>query len=328
MDPELLSAASRLYATSPELLTPLFGGFSNAVYKFPMGDKAGTLRIGVEDCPPDQKLGMLKLVHFLAGHGAPVAAPLFSTHQHLKETLEHDGKRYTVTACEHIDGILAERIPPDEWSEALFNNIGRAAGKLHAVSKGYQPSNASQCPPEWFESDEIREARDLLLNSPDPARQRLEDLLTELLRLPTEPPDYGIIHDDLHFANFLVRPDGDITIIDFDDCEYGWYAIDVAMALFDVLVLYNATSETESQQFAVRFMTSYLAGYRLENDISPEWMRQIPRFIKLKELCIYATLIGHPEADKPGTWVGNFMRGRAERVANDIPYIDIDFAGL
>jgi Ser/Thr protein kinase RdoA (MazF antagonist) len=101
--------------------------------------------------------------------------------------------------------------------------------------------------------------------------------------------------------------------------------MDVAMALFDVLVLYNAPSEYESQNFALRFIASYLSGYRQENDLSTFWLRQIPRFLKLKELCIYATLIGHPDIELTDTWVGRFMCGRPERVANDIPYVDIDF---
>jgi Ser/Thr protein kinase RdoA (MazF antagonist) len=109
---------------------------------------------------------------------------------------------------------------------------------------------------------------------------------------------------------------------------YGWFAMDVAMALFDVLVLYNAPSEEENQRFTHRFLTSYLSGYRQENDLSTFWLSQIPRFLKLKELCIYATLINHPEIDQPDTWVGRFMRSRTEHVAKDIPYVDIDFTTL
>src|SRR4030042_5604443 len=104
--------------------------------------------------------------------------------------------------------------------------------------------------------------------------------------------------------------------------------MDIAMALFDVLVLYNATNETENRHFAQRFIGNYLSGYRQENDLSQFWQNQLPHFLKLKELCIYATLIGHSDVALPDTWVGRFMRGRTERVANDIPYVDIDFTTL
>ncbi len=180
----------------------------------------------------------------------------------------------------------------------------------------------------WFDSYEIVEATHLLATSSDPAREKLAALVEALKQLPADPSDFGLIHDDLHFANFLIQADGMVSIIDFDDCAYSWFAMDVAMALFDILVLYDPQSEADKQSFARRFLSNYLAGYRTEKEIPQYWLEQIPRFLKLKELCIYATLIGHAEIAQPGSWVGRFMRGRSERIAGDVPYVDIDYAAL
>jgi Ser/Thr protein kinase RdoA (MazF antagonist) len=339
MHPQLLSSACQLYTTSPDLLIPLSGGNSNAVYKFPIQDrwqvsetcqvsKHGVLRIGVEDCPAEQTLGMLEWVRFLSNEGAPVTAPLSSTNNRLLENLEHDGTRYTVTAFEKAEGTLAEKVPPSEWTEHLFHSIGKAVGKFHRISKRYQPSSHTLTRPLWFDSYEIHHTTNLLGKSSDPARGKLASLVSELMLLPSEPKGFSLIHGDLHFANFLIQPDGQITIIDFDDCVYGWFAMDVAMALFDVLVLYNPATEEHKQQFAVRFMSNYLSGYRLENDLSQFWQSQIPKFLELKELCIYADLIGHADITQSTSWGGRFMRDRSARIANDIPYVDIDFANL
>ena len=336
--------ACQLYSTTPVLLVPLSGGHSNAVYKFPLDQtrigltspasatdkvsKYAVLRLGVEDCPPVQTLSMLEWVRYLSEHGAPVVAPLPSINNSLLENLVQDGTRYTITAFENTEGTLAENIPPSEWTDDLFNRVGRAAGKLHRVSKSYQPSLPGFSRPIWFESYEVNEATSLLAGTSDPAREKLAILIAELKLLPTQPSEFGLIHDDLHFANFLIQPDGQVSIIDFDDCGYGWYAMDVAMALFDVLVLANLTDEDERQRFAHRFMSSYLAGYRQENTLPSFWLSQVPRFLKLKELCIYPTLIGHAETAQPGSWVGRFMCGRSARIANDLPYVDIDFTSL
>jgi Ser/Thr protein kinase RdoA (MazF antagonist) len=207
----------------------------------------------------------------------------------------------------------------------LFQSIGKAVGKFHTISKSYRPSSLALTRPAWFDSYEIQSATKQLANSNYPAYEKLAKLIIQLKQLPTEPSDYGLIHDDLHFANFLIKPDGQVAIVDFDDCGYGWFAIDVAMALFDVLVLNNSASEAQNQNFARRFMKHYLSGYRQENSLTAFWQLQIPHFLKLKELCIYADLIGHPDIAQPDSWVGSFMRGRAERVANDMPYVDIDF---
>ena len=87
MDPILLSSACTLYNTSPDELLPLSGGHYNSVYQFPQGDKTAILRIGVEDCPINQTLGMLEWVNFLSLHGAPVSAPWLSINNHLLERL-------------------------------------------------------------------------------------------------------------------------------------------------------------------------------------------------------------------------------------------------
>jgi Ser/Thr protein kinase RdoA (MazF antagonist) len=339
MDAILLEQACRLYHTSPKRLSQLTGGHSNAVYRYPLhkgpgenapgkARKCGVLRLGVEDCPADQTREMLEWVDYLNANGAPVSAPITSSNGRLVERIEYEGTAYTVTAFEEARGTLAERIPPSEWTDELFRSIGRAVGKMHAVSKGYQPAAHANQRPAWYESYEIREAMAYFAKTADPARDKLGALVNELRQLPALPEDYGLIHDDLHFANFLVLPEGGIKIIDFDDCGYGWFVTDIAMALFDVLVLYNASGEEERQAFARRFLGCYLEGYRGENYLNPSIQSQIPRFLKLKEICVYAPLVGHADIQVPDSWVGRFMKGRAARIADDVPYVDIDFTNL
>ncbi len=319
------------------------GGNYNATYRFPIQKTAqtervrndledtrgyGVLRIGVEDCPVEQSQAMLEWVCFLAENAAPIAAPIRSRRGNLLERLELDGKAYNITACEEVAGALAERIPADEWTNELFQSIGRATGKMHAVSRRYQPRPPTLTRPQWSESFLIRNALERLSRSADPGAEKLVKLIGELERLPVEANGFGLIHGDLHFANFLVRPGGEVAIIDFDDCVYGWFAMDIAMAIFDVLVLYNAKGEAEKKTFTSLFLKQYLAGYWEENALDPSWLEHIPRFIKLIEICVYASLAGHPDINKPDSWVGRFMRGRAERIAHDGPYVDIEIDRL
>ncbi len=51
---------------------------------------------------------------------------------------------------------------------------------------------------------------------------------------------------------------GAVTLIDFDDCAYGWFAMDIAMLLFDAVILYGQWAQDPS----VRFFDEMLAGYR------------------------------------------------------------------
>jgi Ser/Thr protein kinase RdoA (MazF antagonist) len=326
MQPQILASACTLYQTSPDRLLPLRGGHYNAVYEYPFRGSKAILRIGVQDCPLEQTLGMLEWVQFLSTNAAPVCAPVRSAHHNLLETIELEDTCYVLTAFEKADGILAEDIPPAQWTDDLFQNIGRSTGRLHHASRQFVPSSSTRTRPLWHESQEIQNSLSLLGTAGDPAREQLIRIITELKNLPIDPTGFGLIHDDLHFANFLVSPLGQVTIVDFDDCAYGWFAMDIAMALFDVMVLADLPDETSSKHFAAHFLRQYLRGYRAENELPWSLVECIPQFLKFKELCIYASLVGHPDIDQPGTWVGRFMRERSVRIANGIPYVELDFS--
>lgn len=62
-------------------------------------------------------------------------------------------------------------------------------------------------------------------------RQGERRFLKELECPPVERDNFGIVHFDIHTDNFLV--DGPrLTIIDFETCQFNWYAADIASALF------------------------------------------------------------------------------------------------
>ena len=133
-----------------------------------------------------------------------------------------------------------------------------------------------------------------------------------------------LIHGDLHCANLFVNPvDHSFTPFDFDDCCYGWFAMDIAMSLFDLLVLYPGADRTG---FANRFLQGYLKGYLHENNLEGFWIERLPLFLKLLEVEIYAMLAGDYSADENDSWSSRFMAGRAKRIEDNVPYIDIDFA--
>jgi amicoumacin kinase len=144
--------------------------------------------------------------------------------------------------------------------------------------------------------------------------------------LPKGRDVYGLIHADLHFGNFFVDGEsGAITLIDFDDCAYGWYVMDAAMLLFDSLVLYAGA---DKQAFAERFLSCFLKGYLHENPLSGFWLRQLPHFLKLLEISVYATVYKAYAAGTDDDWIGKFMPGRQARLVNDVPYVGMDFERL
>jgi Ser/Thr protein kinase RdoA (MazF antagonist) len=191
-------------------------------------------------------------------------------------------------------------------------------GKLHAVAGEYRPA-AELRRPDWEEGEN-------LFRSPtfaDPNLAALAAAALERIRgLPQGPENYGMIHADLHFANFYVDvPARSITVFDFDDCCYGWYVMDLAVLLFDVLVLYEGP---DREAFALDFMHSLLKGYRHEWTTDLAGMAD---FLKLLEVNMFGTLAPRYQPGQ-GWWSSRFMPGRGEAIQAGRPYVPLDFAGL
>ncbi|GGK66456.1 aminoglycoside phosphotransferase [Sphaerisporangium melleum] len=145
---------------------------------------------------------------------------------------------------------------------------------------------------------------------------RLETALRDrLARFGKGPGRYGLIHADLRLANLLVLPgpvptagpdvpkagpdvpaagpDGrapgtaGATVIDFDDCGFGWYLYDLAAALSFI------EHRPEVPEMAERWLT----GYRTVAGLPREDEAEVWTFILLRRLLLVAWIGSHPAVD-------------------------------
>jgi Ser/Thr protein kinase RdoA (MazF antagonist) len=328
MNEKILERAAAGYGISPERLTPLPGGHFSHVYEFSKGDQDCILRI----TPPGEEIdglamrAILDWVDFLSAHGAPVAGPILSKDGRLIETIEQDGETYLAVSFEKAKGVLAEELPFEVWDETLVQKLGAAAGVMHALANPYIPASEALKRPAWDQAGNCYHPGETL----DPSQAGVQEVRSKIVEtvrlLPREVGSFGMIHADFHGGNFYVDVESrTITVFDFDDCCYGWYAMDIAMSLFDILVLYDGQ---DPQRFGDWFLENYLRGYSGENRLSPIWIERLPLFLKLLETGVY-TQVHRFYAETGGDfWVGKFMAGRKERIEREIPYVDLDFSGL
>jgi len=117
---------------------------------------------------------------------------------------------------------------------------------------------------------------------------RLDALVRRRLNgLSRDPERFGLIHADLRLANLLV--DGDTTsIIDFDDCGYGWYLFDLATAL----------SFLEERSDVPELITAWLSGYRRVGDIPADIEPELPTLIMLRRLALIGW-VGYQQSHLP-----------------------------
>jgi Ser/Thr protein kinase RdoA (MazF antagonist) len=197
---------------------------------------------------------------------------------------------------------------------------------MHALSRHYVPPHGVLRRPQWDSIGCCFNPTGLPGSTGTVVADRRAEVLRLLGDLPTDSESYGLIHADLHCANLFVDVDaGLVTFFDFDDCCYGWYAMDVAMSLFDVVVLYGGT---DGGGFAETFLSNYLLGYIGERSLRGFWVTQLPHFLKLLEIGVYLQVGRAYESGTEDQWIGKFMPGRRERIEAGAPFIDLPFAEL
>lgn len=315
----ILQEAMRRYTIVPGAIRAL-DAFESFIYEFERADGAYILRIShTLRRSPALIQGEVDWINYLAAGGVSVAKAIHSANDQLVEAID-DGQsgHFLATAFVKAHG----QRPWDSWTPALYTTYGRLLGAMHALTQHYQPAPGAWRP-AWDDASMDFVGR-YLPATEGLAKAKYHALCEHLHTLPQDNTVYGLIHQDAHGSNFLVDEAGQITLFDFDDCVYSWYANDIAIVLF-----YTVMDAEDWPAYTQEFMTHFLQGYRQQYRLDPQWLREIPHFLKLRELELYAVMhrdfdvnnIDHP-------WCARFMQGRKARIEADVPFIDFDFTTL
>jgi amicoumacin kinase len=316
----ILQAALQCYDIAPEAAQKL-DGFESFIYKFTRPEGEYVLRIGHSGRrTPDLIRGEVDWINYLADRGTSVARAVLSRHGNLVEQLADGyGGEFLCTAFVKASGgeVRAEQI-----NERLFRSYGRLLGRMHALAKNYVPSN-----PAWkryaWDSPENNTTDRQLPASETLSMQKYHELMAHFRSLPCDRDGYGMIHQDAHPGNFFVDEDYTITLFDFDDCVYGHFIYDIAMVLF-----YTSMGEQDRAEYTGRFMPVFLSGYREENLLDPLWLKQLPHFMKLREIDLYTAILFSFGPKPEDHWCANYLEGRREKIEQDVPFIEFDWRSL
>ncbi|MCA9928301.1 MAG: phosphotransferase [Anaerolineales bacterium] len=298
----------------------LLDGFESYLYEFEKTGGSFILRIGhSRRRSPDLIRGEVDWINFLAAGGAGVAKAVTSAHGNLVEAIP-DAKDGQFLATAFVKAKGSNPWDNGWWREELFVEYGRLLGKMHRLAQTYIVSNLAWQRPIW-DAPNMLQVEKMLPASDTIVRSKYRTLMAHLQTLPTNRNAYGMIHQDAHSGNFFVDENGQITLFDFDDCVYGHFAYDIAMALF-----YAVTNHKDADTFAPQFWQPFWQGYCQENSLDNKWLHEIPRFLKLREIDLYAVIHRSFDVDNlTDSWVAAFMNGRFDRIANDVPYVNTDF---
>lgn len=135
-----------------------------------------------------------------------------------------------------------------------------------------------------------------------PILDRLDSALwLRLADYGTAADRYGLIHADMRLGNLLVDGD-DITLIDFDDCGFCWFAYDFAAA-----ISFHETSPAVPAQRA-----AWLEGYRSVRPLGALDLAAIDSMVMLRRMALLAWIGSHGETRLAQQHVEGFADGTAE----------------
>ena len=263
----------------PEQVT-LLDTVENFVYDFVYKKKRHILRIThCSHREEDDIIAELDWVEFLHSNGVRVCRPVTSKKNTLTEVIEI-GDSYFV-AC------VFQRAPgePCKGDHAVCNSElcshwGSTIGKIHALSKIYNPMHLKKKRNTWRPDDLIGEARRFLPQSMQYITEEIQRLLEAIHSLPKKKENFGLIHEDPNPTNFFVEDDK-ITLFDFDDCCYNYFISDISVAL---PYYSNIFDKSGWEVIFKRFLSDFFRGYFHENIIAGRSLELIPAYLRLDNI--------------------------------------------
>ncbi len=317
-----LVSAADLYDYQVEHLESLSGGYENRMYGF----KTATRKIVIRITPPEHKSvkeveAELDWINYLKHNGASVVEAIESKNGRLVEVVETDHGKIPVVSFRWADGRLVSR---EDFSGSLFRTWGQAVGKMHALTKNYQSKSQNRI--QWYEDEYL--SRDLIPADQRVVLERFDNLMEYFKELPQERNSFGLIHQDVHHANLFY--DGEkLTVLDFDDCLYGFFVFDIANALG--FSIWEKPEDMSNQEFADYYLEHFMKGYEEENRLDEDWFEHLPNALKIFEFIHYNAfnrdydLSGQGSFDDIPTRIQGILKRYRHSIEESLPYIENTF---
>ena len=242
--------------------------------------KKRVLRISMlDDRTEEDYFAETEFIHFLAANGASVTDVIPSVNG---KFVEHIGGIFA-SLFEYAPGMLIsdngyryrDGVPLEEY----FFNTGKAIGKIHALSKKYQPIRHR---PQYFDKYNMAYIDRLIPDTYTDLKEAISRRLDSFALLPRDSNSYGLVHFDFSDGNYHIDMDtGRITVFDFDNCIHCWYMFDLANLWTHGVGWFQFEGIDKRKKGMKKYFDTVLSGYRSETDISDELIDQLPLFIDM-----------------------------------------------
>jgi Ser/Thr protein kinase RdoA (MazF antagonist) len=276
----LHEACSRYGGTISSL--KLVGGFYKNVYEYERDGETCILKL-IPFATKDRNLlySELKWITYLRKKGIQIPNVVLSARGNTIEVIRKLPVPCCVISFKKAEGTFVEENLEEYWNTQLFTRWGQTMGKLHSLAKQFEKENKHTPFEEWNEGEIFY--RDL-----SSADQRILDIwhktLEKIRNFPRTDETYGIIHNSFHHRNFLVSPQGELILFNFNHCKYHWFTYDIAIALYHALEI---VPPIQRRDFVKDFLNAFAEGYTKEYPLPEEWQEQVFFFVMYRNLFLY-----------------------------------------
>jgi len=230
----------------------------------------------------------LAFINYLSDGGLSVARPIAAIDGSFAQSYGSNEQTFHACAFEAQDG-QSFKFSAEELNDSLFTKWGSFMGKLHDLSKCYDPPSRFKRH-EWNE-DKIASCN--LANLPCSENEAAEEhahIFGWIDSHPKTNQNYGLIHGDFERTNFVIQGN-ELHLFDFDDCCYHWFVMDIASALW----AFRDGPRNERNQFLNWFLQGYCQHYELPSN----FIADFSMFIRLKTLNLFIHHLSQPAESRP-----------------------------
>lgn len=287
---------------------------SNVIYDCQHASGPAILRLTPDTArSPEMIRGEMDFMAYLAQNAGRVPRVMRSRHDQLVAQVPG----YYVTVLEKVPGVHPEGAA---LTSDMIGRLGQTLGRMHRLARGYTPGDPALRRPHWHALELFDFEKTIPESQPD-VRAQCQQVLAEVRALPVDETSYGLIHADPEPWNFLVH-DGQVAVIDFDDCCYHWFAFDVAVAL---LYITWAADRHDDPTFPQRAWEALWAGYQTEYTLNDFWRGQMPLLLRLRIMEDYAF---HSRLQAEGNteeWLPGVIAHQRHLIKTQAPVLDVAF---
>ncbi len=319
---ELLAAAADRFDLDSSGLE-LLEGYENIIY----ADEQHVLRISHDSLRQRQRvLGELRFIAHLAAGGASVAAALHSRQGELIEGVaDGQGGHFLITCYRRAPG---HPVTHEDAGPELFESMGRLMAELHTLGEGYRPENDGR--EAWYENEHVTGRRANLPAEEVAILERIEALYETLRSLPQDPATFGLIHADIHSDN-LLWDGSQLTLIDFDDCMYAPFGMDLGTALYyaNRFVADGHEAPAEHRRAVARkLLMGLLRGYRQVRPPDAVTSRHLKDFLLWRQMDLYLWVNQLRVGSGLDSWEQEILVTLRERIDQGVPTVELDDAAI